>query len=72
MKDIIVVTTFGGLHVFRDLASPEYYLNDKCVLEIMDAQTGEMYKCVQSGCSYISALWSDVAKLLEGGSENVQ
>lgn len=72
MKDVIVVTTFGGLHVFRCTTNRiTHYLNDTTVLEVMDAQTGEMYKYAP-GVSYIGALWAEVSNLLEGGAEDVQ
>lgn len=45
LTDLIVVTTFGGLHAFRhNHCALDYHMQDESVLEIMDANTGEVYK----------------------------
>ena len=45
LPDLIITTTYGGLHVFRhDHCALDYHMGDDCVLEIMDANTGEVYK----------------------------
>ena len=63
LPDLIVTTTFGGLHVFRhNHCSPKYHMQDQSVLEIMDANTGEIYKTTQGWNS--TYLEKDIAELL--------
>lgn len=45
MADLIVTVSYCGIRVFRyDNTNVEYFMQDDCVLEIMDANTGEIYK----------------------------
>ena len=63
LPNLIITTTYGGLHVFRhDHCSPKYHMQDESVLEIMDANTGELYKTTQGWDSRL--LEKDIAELL--------
>ena len=62
MHDLIITANFCGLRVFRTVASVALYMDDARVLEIMDAETGEVYKTAAGWDG--SALLPQIAELL--------
>ena len=60
MKDLIIAASFCGIRMYRTRGPVEFFLDDPCILEIMDAQTGEIYKYTP-GISFMNDIdWSRI------------
>ena len=60
MKDLIIAASFCGTRMYRTRGLLDFFMDDPCILEIMDAQTGEIYKYTP-GISFMNDIdWSRI------------